>query len=51
MGEEDYIGYIARSALAVGAGKSGSVGEAPAYLFGVQKLVEHAVRWIEQTYQ
>jgi hypothetical protein len=27
------------------------VGEAPAYLLGVQELVEHAVRWIEQTYQ
>ncbi len=49
--EEDYVGYIARSALAAGAGVSGSVGEAPAYLFEVQKLVEHAVRWIEQTYQ
>ena len=49
--EEDYVGYIARSALAVGAGGSGSVGEAPAYLFEVQELVEHAVRWLEQTYQ
>jgi aminoglycoside 3-N-acetyltransferase len=49
IGEEDYIGYIARSALAAGAGSSGSVGEATAYLFEARKLVEHAVRWIEQT--
>ena len=49
IGEEDYVGYIARSALAAGAGSSGSVGEATAYLFEAQKLVEHAVRWIEQT--
>jgi hypothetical protein len=27
------------------------VGEAPAYLFGARELVEHAVRWIEQTYR
>ena len=51
IGEEDYVGYIARSALAAGAGGSGSVGEATAYLFEAQELVEHAVRWIEQTYQ
>jgi aminoglycoside 3-N-acetyltransferase len=49
IGEEDYIGYIARSALAAGAGWRGSVGEARAYLFEGRKLVEHAVRWIEQT--
>jgi aminoglycoside 3-N-acetyltransferase len=49
IGEEDYVGYIARSALAAGAGSSGSVGEATAYLFEARKLVEHAVRWIEQT--
>jgi aminoglycoside 3-N-acetyltransferase len=49
IGEEDYVGYIARSALAAGAGSSGSVGEATAYLFETRKLVEHAVRWIEQT--
>jgi aminoglycoside 3-N-acetyltransferase len=51
IGDEDYVGYIARSALAAGAGGSGSVGEAPAYLFEARELVEHAVRWIEQTYQ
>ena len=49
IGEEDYVGYIARSALAAGTGSSGSVGEATAYLFEARKLVEHAVRWIEQT--
>jgi aminoglycoside 3-N-acetyltransferase len=49
IGEEDYIGYIACSALAAGAGSSGSVGEARAYLFEARELVEHAVCWIEQT--
>jgi aminoglycoside 3-N-acetyltransferase len=49
--EEDYVGYIARSALAAGAGWSGSVGEATAFLFEARELVEHAVRWIEQTDQ
>src|SRR5215217_4697647 len=44
IGEEDYVGYIARSALAAGRGSSGSVGEATAYLFEARKLVEHAVR-------
>ena len=51
IGDEDYVGYIARSALAAGAGGSGSVGEATAYLFEARELVEHAVRWIEQTYR
>jgi aminoglycoside 3-N-acetyltransferase len=49
IGDEDYVGYIARSALA--AGGSGLVGEAPAYLFEARELVEHAVRWIEQAYR
>jgi aminoglycoside 3-N-acetyltransferase len=51
IGDEDYVGYIARSALAAGAGGGGSVGEATAYLFEARELVEHAVRWIEQTYR
>ncbi len=50
LGEEDYIEYIARSALAAGAGKSGSVGEAAAYLFDARRLVEHAVAWIERNF-
>ena len=49
--EEDYVGYIARSALAAGAGGSGLVGEATAYLFEARELVKHAVRWIEQAYR
>ncbi len=48
LGEEDYIEYIARSALAAGAGRSGAVGEGTAYLFDARRLVEHAVSWIEQ---
>jgi hypothetical protein len=37
------------SELAAGAGSSGSVGEATVYQFEARKLVDHAVRWIEQT--
>ncbi len=48
IGEEDYVWYIARSALAAGAGSSGPVGEATAHLFEARLLVEHAVAWIEQ---
>ena len=48
IGEKDYVGYIARSALAAGCGKSEPVGEATAYLFDAPELVEHAVGWIEQ---
>jgi aminoglycoside 3-N-acetyltransferase len=51
IGDEDYVGYIARSALAAGAGGSGLVGEATAYLFEARELVKHAVRWIEQAYR
>jgi aminoglycoside 3-N-acetyltransferase len=50
VGEEDYVGYIARSALAAGAGRSGPVGEATAHLFQARPLVEHAVTWIEQNF-
>ena len=50
IGEEDYVGYVARSALAVGAGDSGPIGEATAYLFEARELVEHAVRWIERNF-
>ena len=50
LGEEDYIEYIARSALAAGAGRSGAVGEGTAYLFDARRLVEHAVSWIEQSF-
>jgi aminoglycoside 3-N-acetyltransferase len=51
IGDEDYVGYIARSALAAGAGGSGLVGKGTAYLFEARGLVEHAVRWIEQAYR
>jgi aminoglycoside 3-N-acetyltransferase len=50
IGEEDYIGHIARSALAAGAGRSGPVGEATAYVFEARALVEHAVGWIERNF-
>jgi len=50
VGEEDYVGYIARLALAAGAGRSGPVGEATARLFDARALVEHAVDWIEQNF-
>jgi aminoglycoside 3-N-acetyltransferase len=49
-GEEDYIGYIARSALADGVGRSGPVGEGKAYLFEARDLVAYAVRWIESNF-
>ena len=50
LGEEDYVEHIARSALAAGAGRSGPVGEATAYLFDARGLVEHAVSWIERNF-
>ena len=50
IGEEDYVGYVARSALAAGSGGSGPVGEATAYLFDARQLVEHAVGWIERCF-
>jgi aminoglycoside 3-N-acetyltransferase len=50
LGEEDYIGHIARSSLAAGAGRSGQVGKATAYVFEARGLVEHAVGWIERNF-
>ena len=50
IGEEDYVGYLARSALEAGAGKSGPAGGATAHLLGAQPLVEHAVAWIERNF-
>jgi aminoglycoside 3-N-acetyltransferase len=50
LGEEDYIEHIVRLALAAGAGRSGLVGEATAYLFDARGLVEHAVGWIERNF-
>lgn len=50
LGAEDYVEHIARSALASGAGTSGAVGEATAYLFEARDLVEHAVGWIERNF-
>jgi aminoglycoside 3-N-acetyltransferase len=47
---EDYIAYIARSALAAGYGRSGQLGEATAHLFEARPLVEHAVSWIERNF-
>src|SRR5918995_3723885 len=50
IGGEDYVGYLAGSALAAGCGTSGPVGEATAYLFDAPQLVEHAVGWIEHNF-
>ena len=50
IGEEDYVGYLARSALAARCGTSGSVGKATAYLFDAPDLVDHAVGWIERSF-
>jgi len=50
IGEEDYIEHVARSALAVGSGRSGPVGEATAHLFDARALVGHAVGWIERNF-
>lgn len=50
IGGEDYVEYLARSALAAGTGRSGPVGAGPGYLFDARGLVEHAVGWIEQNF-
>jgi hypothetical protein len=50
LGGEDYVGHIARSALAAGAGRKGLVGGATSYLFDARGLVEHAVGWIERNF-
>jgi aminoglycoside 3-N-acetyltransferase len=50
LGGEDYIGHIARSALAAGVGTSGPVGEATVHLFGARELLGHAVGWIERSF-
>jgi aminoglycoside 3-N-acetyltransferase len=48
--DEDYIEYIARSALSAGIGKSGPLGEATAHVFGAPELLDYAVGWIERTF-
>jgi aminoglycoside 3-N-acetyltransferase len=50
LGAEDYIEYIARSALAAGAGRSGPVGGTTAYLFEARELIEYAVGWIRRNF-
>ena len=50
VGEEDYVGYLAGSALAAGFGTSGPLGEGTASLFDARQLVEHAVGWIEHNF-
>jgi aminoglycoside 3-N-acetyltransferase len=50
IGKDDYVSYLAGSALAAGCGKSGPLGEATAYLFDAPRLVEHAVAWIEHNF-
>jgi aminoglycoside 3-N-acetyltransferase len=50
IGEEDYVEYVARSALAAGAGRSGPVGEGAGHLFDARALVEHTVGWMEDNF-
>lgn len=50
LGEEPYVEHIARSALAAGAGRSAPVGGATAHVFDAQRLVAHAVDWIERNF-
>lgn len=50
VGKDDYVAYLAGSALEAGCGKSGPLGEATAYLFDAPRLVEHAVAWIEHNF-
>ncbi|HEX5847574.1 MAG TPA: aminoglycoside 3-N-acetyltransferase [Rubrobacter sp.] len=50
LGKDDYVSYLAGSALAAGCGKSGEFGNATAYLFEAPQLVEHAVAWIEHNF-
>ena len=46
----DYVEYIARSALAAGAGRSGPIGGSEGAQFEARGLVRHAVRWIEEEF-
>lgn len=50
LGGRDYVEHIARAALEAGAGHSSTVGEATAYLFDAQRLVEQAAGWIERIF-
>lgn len=50
LGGRDYVEYLARAALAAGAGRSGPVGETTAYLFDARGLVDQAVNWIEHNF-
>src|SRR5918998_478591 len=50
LGDEDYVGHIARSALVAGVGRSGPVGEGTTHLFDARGLVGHAVGWIERNF-
>src|SRR5918997_5610884 len=50
LGDEDYVGHIARSALVAGVGRSGPVGEGPTHPFDARGLVGHAVGWIERNF-
>lgn len=50
LGERDYVEYIARSALASGAGHSSKVGQSTSYLFDARRFVEQALGWIERNF-
>lgn len=50
LGQRDYVEHLAHAALTAGAGRSGKIGEAPAYLFDARKLVEQAVGWIQRNF-
>lgn len=50
IGERDYVEYLSGAALEAGAGRSGRVGEAAAYLFDARGLAESSVGWIERNF-
>ena len=50
LGREDYVGYIARSALAAGKGGADRSERPRPTCSTPGGLVEHAVGWIERTF-
>ena len=50
LGKDDYVAYLAGSALAAGCGRSGELGSGTVCLFDAPQLVEHAVAWIERNF-
>jgi aminoglycoside 3-N-acetyltransferase len=50
LGDEDYVGFLARRALRGGAGWSGPLGGGTGHVFEAGALVACAVGWIEVTF-